>query len=139
MLAQKPPGVRVAMRDNWTVLVHAMLESADAFGAKTPALAKLAASLEVDDAVDDDDDLDDDNKPPPVRKKKKTKQRKKGRHGRRMEKRYRESKKKAMVRTNPGPNILWCCSSGATSLFTHYIISTFVKPNLTGQAWQEMG
>ena len=58
MLAQKPPGVRVAMRDNWTVLVHAMLESADAFGAKTPALAKLAASLEDDD---DDDDADDDD------------------------------------------------------------------------------
>ena len=75
MLAQKPPGVRVAMRDNWTVLVHAMLESADAFGAKTPALAKLAASLEDDDDDDDadDDDLDDGKKPPPVRKKKKTK------------------------------------------------------------------
>ena len=61
MLAQKPPGVRVAMRDNWTVLVHAMLESADAFGAKTPALAKLAASLEDDDDDDDADDDDDDD------------------------------------------------------------------------------
>ena len=96
MLAQKPPGVRVAMRDSWTVLVHAS-ESADAFGA-THTLAKLAASLEDDDDDDDagDDDLDDDYKPPCAQKEEDEAEAEKGTARQEDGEAVPESKKKAM-------------------------------------------